>query len=70
MADRRSEYSFLQVIHIRIDNEIDIFISIRPMTTKFRKQIHLEELTQLKLIKQVTSRSGSRNKLKTLYLHY
>ena len=35
-----SVFSFFQGIHIRIDKRIDIFISIRPMITKFGKQAH------------------------------
>ena len=42
-----------QSIHERIDTRINISISIRPMATKFRKQVHLENLTQMRLIKQM-----------------
>ena len=45
MADRGGEFRFFQGIHVRIDIRIDISISIRPMTNKFDKQIHLRELT-------------------------
>ena len=41
------EFTFFQGIYVRID----ISIFIRPMITKFDKQIHLQELTQLRLIK-------------------
>ena len=51
MADRGGEFSFLQGIHVRIAIRIDIFIFIRPMTTKFGKQVHLQDLTQMRLIK-------------------
>ena len=40
-------------IHVRIDIRIDVSISIRPLTNKFGKQVHLEKLTQLRLISQV-----------------
>ena len=50
MADRGEEFSFFQDIHVRIDIRIDISISIRPMTTKFGKQLHLQDLTQMRLI--------------------
>ena len=40
------------VFCVRIDI-FDISIPIRPMTTKFSKQVHVEELTQKRLIKQV-----------------
>ena len=39
--------SFLRDNHLRTDIRIDISISRRPTTTKFGKQIHLEELTKL-----------------------
>ena len=50
MADRGSEFSFFQRIHVRIDPRIDIFISIRPMTTIFGKEVDLQQLTQIRLI--------------------
>ena len=53
MADRGSEFSFFQGIHVEIDKIIDISISIRPMIIKFGKQIHLQNLTQMRLIQQV-----------------
>ena len=53
MADLGSEFTFFQDIHVSSDTRIDISISIRPMTTKFAKKIHLQELTQIKLTKQV-----------------
>ena len=58
-----------------IDIAITISIFISPMTNKFGKQVHLEEFTQMRLIKKklvmphvITSRSC--DKLKPLYLHY
>ena len=51
MADWKYKSSFLQGIHVRIDTKIDISISIKTITTKFHKQILLEELTQIRLIK-------------------
>ena len=53
MADQGGEFSFFQDIHVRIDIRSDISISIRPITTKFGKQVHLQDLTQMRLIKQV-----------------
>ena len=49
MTDRGGEFNFFQGIHVRID----IPISIRPMITKFGKQVHLQDFTQMRLIKQV-----------------
>ena len=46
MADRGGEFRFFQGIHVRID----ISISVRPMITKFGKQVHLQDLTQMRLI--------------------
>ena len=53
MADRGGEFSFFQGFHEKIDIRIDISISIKPMTTRFGKQVHLQDLTQMKLIKQM-----------------
>ena len=50
MADIGSELSFFQGIYVKIDIRIDISISTRPMTIKFGKQVHLQDLTQMKLI--------------------
>ena len=69
MVDQVGELRFLQGIHVRID----ISISVRSMTTKFGKQVFLQEFTQIKLIKQVTNSfitSRSRDKLKPQYLPY
>ena len=53
MADRGGEFSFFQGIYVRIDIRIDVSISIRSMVTKFSKQLHLQDLTQMRLIKRV-----------------
>ena len=53
MADLGGEFNFFRGIHERTDIIIDISNSIRPMTTKFGKQVHLQGLTQMRLIKQV-----------------
>ena len=45
------------------------FISIRPMITTFGKQVHLQILTQRRLIKDVIT-LRSCDKLKALYFHY
>ena len=42
--------AFFQAIHVRIDVRNDISISIRPMIPKFGKQVHLQNLSQMKLI--------------------
>ena len=41
MADRGCEFSIFQGICVKIDMRIDISISIRNMTPKFPKQVHL-----------------------------
>ena len=51
MADQGGALGFFHGIHARTDITIDIFTSIRPMTTKFGKQVHVGKLTQMKLIK-------------------
>ena len=53
MVERGGEFSFFQGIHVRIDIRADISISITPMIVKFGKQVYLQDLTQMKLIKQV-----------------
>ena len=60
MALQGSEFSFFQGIHVKIN----ISISIRPTTTKFDKQIHLKELTKMRLFNQVLVTS-SRHDLAT-----
>ena len=57
-SNQGGEFSFFQGIYIRIDLRIAIFISIIPMTTKFVKQVHPQELTQTRLIKQVLMTSS------------
>ena len=70
MVDRSGEFNFFQGIHVRIDIRIDISIFIRPMTTKFGKEVHLDELTKVRLMTHglvthvITSRS--RDKLKRI----
>ena len=53
MAERGGEFRYFRGNNERIDIVIHIPISIRPMTTKFGKQVHLEELTQVRVIKRV-----------------
>ena len=53
MADRCGEFSFFKGIHVTIDLIIHIAISIKPMITKLGKKVHLQDLTQMRLIKQV-----------------
>ena len=45
--------SFFLGIHARSDVKIDIYISIIPVTTRFGKQVYLEEFIKKKLTKQV-----------------
>ena len=51
MVDWGGEFSIFQGIHVRFDIRIDISISVRPMITKFGKQVHLQDLTHMRLIK-------------------
>ena len=53
MADQDGEFSFFQGIHVRTDMRIDTSISIKPMITKFGWEVHLGELTQMRIINQV-----------------
>ena len=53
MADRCAYFNSFQCIHVIFNKRIDISISIRPMITKFSKQVHLQDLLQVRLIKQV-----------------
>ena len=50
---RTVDYIEKACINVNIDMKICISISIRPMTTLFGRHVHLEELTQTRLIKQV-----------------
>ena len=58
MAGVGGEFSFFRGNHVRIDIRIFISIFTRPMTTKFVKVVHLEELTQMRLIKQILMTSS------------
>ena len=40
-------------IHTRTDVRVNISISAKPMPTKFGKQVHLEALNQMRLMKQL-----------------
>ena len=53
MSDRGGELTFLQDIHVKIGIRIVISISVRSLATKFGKQVHLQDLAQMRLIKQV-----------------
>ena len=59
MADRGCELSFFQYIHLRSD----ISISMRPKITKFGKQVHLQDLTQMRLIRQVLVTSSHQDQV-------
>ena len=49
MADRGGEFSFHVIIDVRIYN----FFSIRSIITKFGRQVHLQDLTRMRLTKQL-----------------
>ena len=66
MADRGGEFLG---IHVRIDVTIEVSSSIKPMTTKLVKLVHLQQLIKLRLIKKVLVTS-SHGKFETLYPHY
>ena len=51
MSDLDGEFSIFEGIHVRFDIRIDISISIRPMITTFGKHVHLQDYTQMRLIK-------------------
>ena len=57
MADQGGEFNFIQGIRVSIDIRIDISISIKPIITNFDKQVHPQDLAQMKLIKQVLVKS-------------
>ena len=71
MMDRGCQLSIFWGIHLRTDIRINIFISIRGMSNKFAKQVHLEDSTQMRLIKQMLVVSSRQIMWKTkTYLHY
>ena len=51
VGDRGGEFTFFQSIHVRTDIRIHFSISIRHITTTFDKQVHLGQLTKMRLIK-------------------
>ena len=73
MVYRGGELSFFHVVHLTIATRTDISISLRVMITKFGKQVHQQELSQVEIIKQVLMKSSRQDhvgKLKALYFHY
>ena len=72
MADWGCEFSFFQGIHVRIGIRIDTSISIRPMIPNLLSRYIYR--IWLKWDKSAGAgdiiKSRSRDKLKTLYLHY
>ena len=64
MMDQGSEFSFPWGPHLKINIRIDICLSIRPTTTRLSNQVHLDELNQMKLIKQVQMTSSHEDHLK------
>ena len=63
MVDWGSEFSFFRSIHVRIDMKIGVAISIGLMTTKFDEQVHLKNLIQMTLIRQVLVTPSSLDKM-------
>ena len=53
MEDWGGEFSVFKGIHVRIDKKIDTSIFVKPIPTKFGRQVHLQDLSQMKLTKQV-----------------
>ena len=49
MANQVGQLCFFEGIHVRFDIRIHISISMRPVITKFGKQVHPQELTQMRL---------------------
>ena len=48
-GSRGDEFSFLRDIQIKTDVRVDSFTTVRPMTAKFGMQVHIEDLTHLRL---------------------
>ena len=59
MVDSGGEFTIFQ--DVKIDIRIGISISIRPMTTQFDKLVHLQDLTQIRPIKQMLVTSLRQN---------
>ena len=58
MVYRGGELSFFHFVHLTIATRTDISISLRVMITKFGKQVHQQELSQVEIIKQVLMKSS------------
>ena len=56
MADLGGELSFFQDIHVRIDIRIDLHL-YKNYDHQICKQVHLQDLTQMRLIKQILVKS-------------
>ena len=67
MSNWGNEFSFFQGIHVRIDVRTDvrtdISISVRPTIIKSGSQVHLQDLTQMRLIKQVLVTSSRQDNM-------
>ena len=63
MVDWGSEFSFFRSIHVRIDMKIGVAISIGLMTTKSDEQVHLKNLIQMTLIRQVLVKPSSQDQM-------
>ena len=54
MADRSGiQFSIFRGIYVRFDIRIDMSMSIRRVITKFGKHVHLQDLTQMRIIKKI-----------------
>ena len=67
--DRSGDFNFSQTIRARIDIRIDISIFIRTVITKFGKQVHPQNLTQMRLIKKVLLTSLYKDHLAKLHYY-
>ena len=57
-------------IHIKIYIKIDVSISIRPTTSRFGKQVHLQDLTEMSLIRHVLVTSLRQDHVKNKSIIY
>ena len=53
MKNQGAEFSIFQGTHVRFGIRINISIFSIPMITRFCKQVHLQDLIQMRLIKQI-----------------
>ena len=53
MKNQGAEFSIFRGTHVRFDIRINISIFLISMITRFCKQVHLQDLIQMRLIKQI-----------------